>query len=75
MWALHLKADSGSEKIITPEEKWIYEQSTCANDEVSGQPIASSSSAAADDIMDDDDDGDGSASEDSEETGGSNEVY
>ncbi|KAE8800258.1 hypothetical protein D1007_24247 [Hordeum vulgare] len=67
MRALKLEAPSGSEKSITPEEKWIYGRSSWIDDKVSGQPATSSAVAAPD--VSDSDDGDGdyeSASGDSD---------
>ena len=75
MRALKLEKASGSEKSITPEEKWIYGHSSCTEDEGSGQPATSS--PATQDVSDSDD-GDGddeSASGDSEESNGSDELY
>ncbi|KAE8798280.1 hypothetical protein D1007_26579 [Hordeum vulgare] len=68
MPALKLEATSGSEKYISPEEKWIYGHTTWTDDEVSGQPATSSTTAAQD--VSDSDDGDAhdeSASGDSED--------
>ena len=78
-----MQVDSGSEKSITPEDKWIFENSTWTYDEASGHPATSTSAtAAADDIMDEDDpeasDGDdpeASDGDDPEETEESEEDY
>ena len=58
---LNMQVQSGSEKSITPEERWISTHSTWTDDEAPPQP--SSSFAAADNAMeesdhDDDDDSD-----------------
>ncbi|KAE8798622.1 hypothetical protein D1007_26107 [Hordeum vulgare] len=76
MRALQREAASGSDKTITPEEKWIYEHSTWTDDEVLGQPAASSTASAHDenDSADGDDD-DESTSGDFEEPDGFYELY
>ena len=50
---LNMPVQSGSEKSITPEERWISTHSTWSDDEAPRQP--STSFAAADDIMEDED--------------------
>jgi len=70
---LNMQVQSGSEKSITPEERWISTHSTWTDDEAPPQP--SSSFAAADNAMeesdhdddDDSDDEDPDATEESEE--------
>ena len=71
---LNMSVQSGSEKSITPEERWISAHITWSDDEAPRQP--STSFAADDDIMEDadqdddeesDDDEDPDATEDSEE--------
>jgi hypothetical protein len=69
---LNMQVDRGSEKSITPEDKWIFENSTWTDDEASSHPATSTSATATDDIMDEDDpeasDGDDPAeTEESEE--------
>ena len=48
---LNMPVKSGSEKSITPEDRWISAHSTWSNDEAPGQPF--SSFAADDDLMED----------------------
>ena len=70
---LNMQVQSGSEKSITPEERWISTHNTWTDDEAPPQP--SSSFAAADNAMeesdhnndDDSDDEDPDATEESEE--------
>ena len=56
---------SGSEKSITPEERWISAHSTWSDDEVPHQP--STSFAAADDILEESDHDDDDESADDED--------
>ena len=49
---LNMLVTSGSEKSITPEDKWICEHSTWTDGEATGHP-APTTSAAHDDIMED----------------------
>ena len=71
---LSMSVQSGSEKSITPEERWISSHNTWTDDEAPPQP--STTVTAADDIMEDsdrdddedsDDDEDPDATEESEE--------
>jgi len=70
---LNMPIQSGSEKSITPEERWISAHNTWSDDEAPRQP--STSFAADDDSMEDpdkdddeeSDDEDPDATEDSEE--------
>jgi hypothetical protein len=74
---LKMQVDRGTEKSITPEDKWIFENNTWTDDEASGLPATSTSAAAAaDDIMeeyeesvsDDPNESDGDDSEVTEES-------
>lgn len=66
---LNMSVQSGSEKSITPEERWISSHGTWTDDEAPPQP--STSFTAADDIMEDsdwDDDEDSNDDEDPDAT-------
>ena len=58
---LNMQVASGSENSITPEDRWIFENSTWTDDEAPdrsatrGRHTASTSAAADDDIMEEDD--------------------
>ncbi|KAE8787709.1 hypothetical protein D1007_38315 [Hordeum vulgare] len=79
MRALKLKVASGSEKSITPEEKWIYGHSSWTDDKVSGQPATSSTTSAPEgnDSYDgaDEESASGDDDYDSKESHGSDELY
>ena len=62
---LNMSVQSGSEKSITPEERWISAHSTWSDDEVPRQP--STSFAAADDILEESDHDDDDVSDDHED--------
>ena len=72
---LNMPVQSGSEKSITPEERWISTHITWSDDEAPPQP--STSFAAADNAMEESDpnDVDDSADEDPDATEESEEDY
>ena len=63
---LNMSVQSGSEKSITPEERWISSHSTWTDDEAPPQP--STTVSAADDIMEDSDRDDDEVSENGEDS-------
>ena len=63
---LSMSVQSGSEKSITPEERWISSHSTWTDDEAPPQP--STTVTAADDIMEDSDRDDDEVSDDGEDS-------
>ena len=62
---VNMPVQSGSEKSITPEERWISSHSTWTDDEAPPQPFTSFT--AADDIMEDEDRDEDEESDDEED--------